>query len=111
MRTHDPEIPDYRDMAAMWAYGVLFYGDALKEAVDQFQKDQLDSRTRRHFKDASEEDRAVWAEYIAEATDVLTIASTWRMFLARNTFLNAAAQLRKCAVGLGDLGVTVPQIR
>ncbi|WP_201407644.1 hypothetical protein, partial [Mycobacterium paraintracellulare] len=72
------------------------YNLQLEEAVDQFQEDQVESQIRRDFKDASEEKRAEWADLIASATCVLTIASTWRMGLARNALLNAAAQLRKC---------------
>jgi hypothetical protein len=111
MSSNDPGVPEYRNMAAMWAYGVGVYNLQLEEAVLQFQRDQLDSETRRRFENASKEERATWADHIAKATGVLTASSVWRMGLARNSWLNAAAQLLKCTVALQAKGVVVPQIR
>lgn len=107
----DPGVPEYRSMAAMWAYAVGVYNLQLEEAIDQFQRDRLDLSTRKHFEDAPSEARQLWADHIANATGVLTVSSVWRMSLARNAFLNAAAQLRKCVLALRDLGSDVPEIR
>jgi hypothetical protein len=41
----------------------------------------------------------------------MTIATVWRMTMARYAFLCASAQLRKCTVALERLGAAVPQIR
>jgi hypothetical protein len=111
MTSDDPGVPEYRAMAAMWAYAVLIYNLQLEEAVIEFQADQVDSHTRRVFKEASSQHQALWVDRIADATRVLTVASIWRMSIARNSLLNAAAQLRKCAVALEGFGVAVPQIR
>ena len=111
MSSNDPGVPAYRFMVSDVGLCRGIYNLQLEEAVDQFQEDQVDSHTRRQFKDASEENRALWADHIADGTSVLTVASIWRMSSARNSLLNTAAQLRKCTVALQDLGVRVSQIR
>ena len=103
---------DYLAMAAMWVYAVGIYNLQLEQAVDDFQSDQHASHFRRELKEHSDEYAAQWADHLKEIEgQELTVASVWRMTLARHMFLNAVAQLRKCVLELDGFGVPVPQLQ
>ena len=72
MSSNDPGVPAYRFMVSDVGLCRGIYNLQLEEAVDQFQEDQVDSHTRRQFEDASEENRVLWADHIADGTSVLT---------------------------------------
>ena len=94
----------------MWAFAVVMYGEQLREEADRHVAAYQDAATRSHYAKASEADRQLLRDYAARATSIRTVASAWRMTLARYTFLHAAAQLLKCVAGLSKGGIATPQL-
>ncbi|WP_156428050.1 MULTISPECIES: hypothetical protein [unclassified Mycobacterium] len=89
----------------------------MEEAEQQLQverdrnlKARLDAVTRHQYEEGSAAERERLAAAYAKATSVQTVGSVWRLTMARYMFLHAAAQLRKCVVGLRELGVDMPEL-
>jgi hypothetical protein len=111
MASIDPGIDEYRTSAAMWAFAVGLYHEQLREAVAAYAQARQDGAIRNTILGAPEERCHFFGDQLEKATSVMTIATVWRMSMARYTLLCVAAQLRRCTVALEELGVWVPQIR
>lgn len=111
MDATDPGIPEYRTSAAMWAFAVGLYHEQLREAVDAYAQARNDGAIRNHILSAPKQAQYLFKGQLDKATEVMTLATVWRMSMARYAFLSVAAQLRKCTVALEEGDVVVPQLR
>lgn len=89
-------IEQYRSSAVMWAFAVVETEARLRSCRNDNVQAHHHSQLRRAYEKASDGEKALLQAQFAKSTRVMTVASSWRMSLARHEFLTAAAQLQKC---------------
>lgn len=103
-------IDQYRSSAVMWAFAVEETEERLRSVRDDHLQAHHHGQVRRAYERASEGEKTLLHAELAEATRVMTVASSWRMSLARHEFLTAAAQLQKCVDWLRAHKQEIPEL-